>query len=683
MNPTIMWSMIQTAVGIFLVLVFIRAVAVWLHRREMQDLLDVAQSTSQTAHGTADWSRNAYPGIGPGSLFMGAANGSAMYYDGDQHLMTIAPTRTGKGVCHIIPNLLTYQGSMVVNDIKGENHLHTSQKRLEYGPVFCFAPFGEETDGFNPLDFVRRGTPAAFDDAMLVADMLIVPGSNDDEGNHWKEAAKNLLAGLIGYVTETEAEGSRNMQRVRELLTLNQKAFLAFVQDTMADPAGPAYVVRAANMLLQKADRERSGVLSTAQAQTTIWDSEPLARATQVSTFRIEELRDQIATLYIIVPPEHLSTYKSVLRVVLGLALSTMTRKPPKQSDRPPLTFLFDEFPSLGYMQPVVDAVAYVAGYGGRLWLFAQDLGQVREIYGDKTTSLLANCGARSFFGVSDYDTAEYVSKMAGQKTVRTSSQSFKTSKIMFWNDIWQAETHNLQYVGVPLITPDEVMRIPVHGDQQRQIIFLQGQAPVLALKIPYHVIDAWAAAAVRAPVSLPLDRPPMPPSSTPSNAPEPPSRLNGGAAAKPKAYRATEAEKAKPKASAAASTATTGAARQDEKISLVTQQGAAYIKEGNKRKGRGMTATYELIDEINTSAERTHESMVDAARRMRECEQELRQFESQAAALLEGTPERQKLDFLIQTTRREIDDYRFLVDTGRMSLDAGKAFLNHLDGDV
>ncbi len=215
------------------------------------------------------------------------------------------------------------------------------------------------------------------------------------------------------------------MQRVRELLTLDQKAFIEFVQDEMT-AAKSAFVVRAANMLLQKADRERSGVISTAQAQTSIWDSQHLAAATQGSTFRLEELRDEVATLYIIVPPEHLSTYKGVLRVVLGLALSTMTRQEPRQHSQPPLTFIFDEFPSLGYMQPIVDGMAYLAGYGCRLWLFAQDLGQIRETYGDKATSLLANCGARSFFGVADYETAEYVSKMVGQKTHLVSTQGFR-----------------------------------------------------------------------------------------------------------------------------------------------------------------------------------------------------------------------------------------------------------------
>ncbi|MBN8738647.1 MAG: type IV secretory system conjugative DNA transfer family protein [Xanthomonadaceae bacterium] len=680
MNLEALWSTLQVIIAIVVVLLLIRAVSVWRGRRAMQAVLDSAHASSAVAHGTADWSRNAYPGVGSGSLFLGAANGSAMYYDGDQHLITVAPTRTGKGTCHIIPNLLTYQGSMVVNDIKGENFKESSQQRLKFGQVFRFAPFAEDTDGFNPLDFVRRGTPAAFDDAMLVADMLIVPGSNDDEGNHWKEAAKNLLAGLIGYVTEREPIATRNLQRVRELLTLDQKSFLAFVQEAMADPAGPPYVVRAANMLLQKADRERSGVISTAQAQTSIWDSEPLARATRISTFKVEELRDQVATLYIIVPPEHLSTYKSVLRVVLGLALSSMTRKPPERSERPPLTFLFDEFPSLGYMQPVVDAMAYLAGYGCRLWLFAQDLGQIREIYGDNTTSLLANCGARAFFGVADYETAEYVSKMAGQKTVLTSTRSLKTSRVLFWDDIWGVESQNLQYIGVPLIAPDEVMRIPVRGDQQRQIVFLQGQAPVLALKIPYHVVDAWAAAAVRAPVSVQLDQAPMPPST----ASEPPRQPEGAAAAdavaKAKAYGAAAAKKAKPWASAAASAAKTGAAHLGEKISLVTQQGAAYIKEGNKRKGQGMAKNYETIDEIKASSEQTRENMVDFARFVRETEGNIRLCEAEIAALAPNDPRRAVFEETRSGLERSLASNRRMVEVGRILLDGGEAIVESIE---
>jgi type IV secretion system protein VirD4 len=573
---------IQTILAIIATIFVAHAFAVWLQRRRIQQMLDQVHAQSRSAHGTADWNRNAQPATRDAALFIGAANGSAMYYEGDQHLITLAPTRTGKGTCHIIPNLLTYRGSVIVNDIKGENFALTSQKRLEFGQVFRFAPFEETTDSFNPLDFVRRGTPAAFDDAMLIADMLVVP-SGKQGADHWEDSAKNLLAGLIVYVTETEPTAKRNLQRVRELLTRSQKDFVTFIEKKMAVSAHP-FVARSANMLLQKADKERSGVISTAQTHTAIWDSESLARATQLSTFRIEELRAQVGSLYIVIPPEYLSTYKSVLRLVLGVAMSTMTREKPQQSDRP-LTFFVDEFPSLRYMQPIVDSLAYLAGYDCRLWLFAQDLGQIRDVYDKKATSILANCGLRSFFAVSDYETAEYVSKMAGIKTLVTASKSYKTSRILFWDDVWGVESHSLQYAGVPLITPDEVMRIPVRGDQQRQVVFIQGKAPFFALKIPYHVIDQWNAATISAPVAagsddampLPGNEPSKPVEETPETPKEPKIGL--------KKRLASAWQKAKPLVDAAFRAFVRGAEFVWTRIYLAIRRVIAYLK-NRKRKG-------------------------------------------------------------------------------------------------
>ncbi|MDC8012274.1 type IV secretory system conjugative DNA transfer family protein, partial [Tahibacter soli] len=238
-------------------------------------------------------------------------------------------------------------------------------------------------------------------------------------------------------------------------------------------------------------------------------------------------------------------------------------------------------------------------------------------------------------------------SKMVGQKTVLTSSQSFKTSKVMFWNDFWRIEAHNLQHVGVPLITPDEVMRVPVHGKEQRQIIFLQGQHPVFALKIPFHVVDAWAAAAVRAPVSVQLDQPPMPPSETAAPSP----RSEGMAAA-------------------ASSAATIGPVGQGGKIPLATKQGSAYIKGGNKRKGQGMAKTYEFIDKVEESAERMHDGMVDAAREAKKYEQKARALESKLATLSPQDPSRGNLI-------KHLDLVRFLARTAHQDMAVGRQILD------
>jgi hypothetical protein len=49
------------------------------------------------------------------------------------HILTVAPTGAGKGVGAVIPNLLTYQGSAFVLDIKGENFRVTARARAEMG----------------------------------------------------------------------------------------------------------------------------------------------------------------------------------------------------------------------------------------------------------------------------------------------------------------------------------------------------------------------------------------------------------------------------------------------------------------------------------------------------------------------------------------------------------------------
>ncbi|MCM0753621.1 hypothetical protein DEA98_29440 (plasmid) [Brucella pseudogrignonensis] len=56
------------------------------------------------------------------------------------HLLTMAPTRTGKGVGTIIPNLLTADRSVICIDPKGENAKVAARARQQFGPVHVLDP---------------------------------------------------------------------------------------------------------------------------------------------------------------------------------------------------------------------------------------------------------------------------------------------------------------------------------------------------------------------------------------------------------------------------------------------------------------------------------------------------------------------------------------------------------------
>jgi len=145
-------------------------------------------------------------------------------YSGDRHLLTVAPTRSGKGTTQIIPNLLTYEGSMLVIDPKGENAQITAKRRKELGQeVHIVDPWGIahvegfETSSFNPLDWLDIADMDITENAMILADALVVESSNDKA--FFIEEAKALLQGLIMFViTADEEEDHRTLKRVREHL---------------------------------------------------------------------------------------------------------------------------------------------------------------------------------------------------------------------------------------------------------------------------------------------------------------------------------------------------------------------------------------------------------------------------------------------------------------------------------
>lgn len=411
----------------------------------------------------------------PKGILLGKYNGRPIRLDQPGHMLTIAPTRSGKGTSAVIPNLLDYPGSVVTVDIKGENFAIAGRRRRDFGMVFRLAPFETESHCFNPFDFIRGGEHA-WDDAALLADMLIVP-SGSAKSVFFEQEAKALLTGLVLYVATEAPPESRNLARVRELITLGGDAFFEMLAN-MSKAEHPL-VRRIADSFGQKDPKLQSSVLSEAQSHTLIFDSERVKRITSRSDFSFEELKERPISLFLIVPPEHLGVYRPLIRLFLGLAVSAMTRKiTPAVQD---VLFLVDEFPALGRMGPLEEGIAYLAGYGVKLWLFAQDLGQLESVYGrNATRSIIANSNLQTFSNM-DNETLEMVSRMLGTGTVRVRHRSKSRHSLLLPDydhfNVSAGET------GRPLLTPDEIRCL---GDD-RELLFLKGIKPVLAEKVPYY----------------------------------------------------------------------------------------------------------------------------------------------------------------------------------------------------
>ena len=318
---------------------------------------------------------------GAAGLIVGRENrkgGQLLRYAGQAHLLTIAPTRSGKGVGAIIPNLLTADRSVLCIDPKGENARITARARSRFGQVYVLDPFevsGQATAAFNPLAGLDPDSLDLAEDAALLADALVHDAPGQGGEAHWNEEAKALIAGVILYVVCEERPEARTLATVRELLTLSPGDFAASLAIMQESPSAGGLVRRAANRHLGKSEREASGVLSSAQRHTHFLDSVRVNATMVRSDFRFADLKERKATVFLVLPPERLDAYSRWLRLMVAQAIHDLARSPARPAA--PVLFLLDEFAALGGLEPVERAFGLMAGYGLQLWPILQDMHQL------------------------------------------------------------------------------------------------------------------------------------------------------------------------------------------------------------------------------------------------------------------------------------------------------------------
>lgn len=411
-----------------------------------------------------------------------------LYLDEDRTVLVFAPPRSGKGIGMVVPTCLSWQGSLVVLDIKGElNHITAGFRACELGQIYLpFDPTRADGTGarYNPLSEIRPGD-LAVRDAQNVADILVDPDGSKTL-NHWDKTAHALLTAVILHVLHAEPVktlagcGSCLSQvgvPVRDVLTR--------MRDTVHTPDGPHPVVaEISQQMLNKADEELSGIVSTALACLTIYQDPIIARATEESDFSIRDLLDSSVPLsfYLIIPPSDLNRTRPLVRLLLNQLCRRLiermefdagkTRAPHNR-----VLLLLDEFPALGRLPFLQESLAYLAGYGITCFLVTQDLSQLRGIYG-RDEAITPNCHYRVAFTPNMPETAQVISSLSGAMTVHHEHLSRRLGGPLA---VGQATRSQLE-TRRPLLTPDEALRLPATD----QIIFPIGSPPILAKRFRF-----------------------------------------------------------------------------------------------------------------------------------------------------------------------------------------------------
>lgn len=397
--------------------------------------------------------------------------------DDFQHILLFAPTGSGKGVGFVIPNLVFWEGSVVCHDIKMENHELTSgyREKKMHQKVFLWNPADPDgrTHCYNPLDWISSKPGQMVDDVQKICN-LILP-----EQEFWQNEARSLLLGVILYLCAVPDKICSFGEVVRTMRSDDVVYSLAVVLDTIGKKIHPVSYMNIA-AFLQKADKERSGVISTLNSGLELWANPLIDTGTASSDFDLQQLKKQKTTVFVGVTPDNLQRLEPLLKVFYQQATDFLTRKMPGRDEPHGVLFMMDEFPTLGEMKQFQTGIAYFRGYRVKLFLIVQDTQQLKGIYEDAgMNSFLSNSYYRITFSANNIETAKLISELVGNKTVKQYSQN--KPKFLDFNP--QSRTMNESEVQRALLLPQEVITLP----RDEQIILIESTAPIKTKKIFYY----------------------------------------------------------------------------------------------------------------------------------------------------------------------------------------------------
>lgn len=476
----------------------------WVFRAPLMDWRPFKKPES--IHGNAKWASDKdVKKMGLRSkhgVLLGKYNKKLIVADGFQHILLFAPTGSGKGVGFVIPNLLFWRDSVIVHDIKLENYELTSgwRKNNLKQKVFLWNP--ADPDGishcYNPMDWISKKPGQMVDDVQKICNFLL------PEQEFWQNEARALLTGVMLYLVSGDDDKPTTLGEVVRTLRNDDVVYnLAVVLDTMGKKIHPVAYMNIASYL-QKPDKERGSVTSTANSSLELWANPLIDTTTATSDFNLHEFKVMPHTAYVGLTPDNINRLKPLMNMFYQQAAAFFTAKMPQPHEKHGVLMMMDEFPTLGKMEQFLAGIAYFRGYRVRLFLIIQDTEQLKGIYEENgMNSFLSNATYRITFAANNMETANLISQLLGNKTSK--QISYNKPKYLDLNP--GSRSLHVSETQRALLLPQEVIQMP----RDEQIILIESQPPIKSKKI-FYFKDNFFKKRLSKKIKIPKQKPWQPP---------------------------------------------------------------------------------------------------------------------------------------------------------------------------
>ena len=339
--------------------------------------------------------------------------GELITYAGDGHLITFAPTGTGKTSGPVICNALRHPGQLIVLDMKGEVYKATAEARRAMGQEVHVLDFrdGAETGSLNPLDLAQRsGTDLAAIARSFAAELI--ERGNDERDRFWNDWAETMITGGIAWLLADRSPEERRISALFDLFTGDDVVYSIACHLDQKEVKDRAAKAAFSSFLQLPSENTRPCVLGSALTHLRLFDSDLIRKLTDTSTIDLDALiAGEPMSLYIIVPPLRLSAFRPLLRIWLSGLILAITQRKTRPKER--TLMLCDEIGNLGRIDALLTAATLLRSWGLTLWTFWQNVAQL-QIYGSQANTLVDNAGVIQIFGARNHRMAQDLVNILG-----------------------------------------------------------------------------------------------------------------------------------------------------------------------------------------------------------------------------------------------------------------------------
>ena len=425
-------------------------------------------------------------------IILAKFGGKYLVFEGQEFVLVAAPTRSGKGVSIVIPNLLNWQESVVVLDVKKENFLMTSgwrQKVLKQD-VYLFDPFDSsgKTSRWNPLDSVSKDPNLMVADVLQIA-QIFYPSNPSDKNRFFQDTAQNLFLGLTLFLIETRHPRITIGEVFRQGSGYG-RPIVDYLKDLLETHKNLSYACSGALSRVVSAPGETLGnIKATFDAALLVFSIPTVDWATSATDFNVSQIMRQKMSVYFGVSVDKITLVQRLINLFFTQLINLNTRVLPE--DDPTLKYqclvINDEFTAPGRLDVILKGVAFIAGYNLRLLTIIQSTSQLKnpELYGrEGAETLLANHAVRVIFPPTTEQEAKDYSEMLGTYTMTATSKSSSRSGkgIISLNESVSAGSNTSDQKRA-LLMPQELKRLK----KDAVIVEKQGVNPAKATKAYYY----------------------------------------------------------------------------------------------------------------------------------------------------------------------------------------------------